>query len=282
MDGVTSSRNCDTSDEEDAMRASKDADTPPLFRWLDAGAAPSSAPTPCRLLVVGAPGCGCMFLRSMYPHTARASVAKVDVVGKGKRGPKHPSATGQTDGTCTLALGASGDASGVVFVFVQADVPAERAAAVAKCVFAQFAPERVAVFDTVSSMEVVLSDSKLVEDALEAPPPILRILSTAATDADDVASLRPLEAPNLVKGLSAAVMTHCQVFGLPAVAFVAVEGHRVSVEALRAMLPGVDVLRAWADAAAPSTKDDSVEEAFRQASRDAAVSSSRTRGLMFL
>uniref|UniRef100_A0A7S1CBF3 Proteasome assembly chaperone 1 n=1 Tax=Bicosoecida sp. CB-2014 TaxID=1486930 RepID=A0A7S1CBF3_9STRA len=276
VDPVSASRNCDTSDDEDTAR--EDARPAPKVTWTDGAA---DGRRDCDVLLVGVSGAGAMFLRAAYPG-AKAVGSMSAASDAAKRVPKKASTTGQTDNSCEL-LSVGG--SGRVLAFAcQCDVPAERATAVATALLAAVRPARVAVLDVVKLAYAVLSGGD-ADGGAGGSRGALRLLATSAVDAAAVASVRPLESPNLVTGLTAALLTECQIDKVPAAAFLSVLGHHLEVESLSAFAGAAATLRGWsADAAIDDggAEGDDLFSRLVAAARDAERSEARTVGGMFM
>lgn len=187
------------------------------------------------------------------------------------------STTGQTDGSCeVLRVG-----SGVYAVACQTEVPAERANAVAERIISSLRPSRIVVLDTVKLAYTVLSGSSAGGAGGASDGGAVRTLATTWLDSETISSHRPLESPNLVTGLTAAIMTESQIGRIPAVSFLAVLGYQLDAETIGAFERAAATVAAL-NAAAGMTTGDELRERVVRAARDAERAAARVMGGMFM
>jgi len=144
-----------------------------------------------------------------------------------------------------------------VIVLVQQEVPQERANALVEVLMNHLQPQRVVVLDCVLMGHYA---DPYASSASDVVPPLLRVIESSASKSSRPAPEESksskskgksksqkkivsfpahplcayLEPPNVVNGLAAALMTHCQVYELPAEAFFSLESPHYVVETLSA------------------------------------------------
>ncbi|KAG8543796.1 hypothetical protein GDO81_023677, partial [Engystomops pustulosus] len=104
-----------------------------------------------------------------------------------------------------------------------------------------------------------VTDYKTTESTHNLPVPFLKVVTTKQYK--DSAPCSPLEQPNIVDGLPAAVMAHCQVWGVPAVFYQCFTDvtrlDSLTIEAFRPVLSCQSISRL-------ATKTEKIEETLKK------------------
>jgi len=120
---------------------------------------------------------------------------------------------------------------GVLLVISQYDVPAHRANAWKNAIFDNIKSDRVIVFDS-------LYDNKFqVDYRTIVSPPLLRKIDTHLAKAlNEKAVCDKLETPNFVEGPAAALLTHCQLYNIPATLYLTLlDVYKLQIESLKVL-----------------------------------------------
>jgi len=180
------------------------------------------------VLVIGVEGSGEKFLQSCLSATQKP-VTQI-TISPPKKSSSFESSKKTAKGNFYSVEGKDGQ-NAVVLLF-QNELSSEYCPTVVSQLFQTFKSKvsQVCVFDKLRPMHYISLDGRA------AHPPLLRKLETSQQRKQTkFGGVKGLEAPNFVAGLSAAVLTQCQVEGLAAVGFFSYEDYDgVTLDSARA------------------------------------------------
>eukprot|EP01027_Heterolobosea_sp_BB2_P017959 GEZU01025375.1.p1 GENE.GEZU01025375.1~~GEZU01025375.1.p1 ORF type:complete len:258 (-),score=37.98 GEZU01025375.1:45-818(-) len=186
---------------------------------------PSDVPTTsCNGLFVAPYGAGSAFLEAQLPRLTTKAAGSLVL-------PKVPGSLGNNkDSTCRLYLDTNNN--NLYAVCHDSEIDIHRAYAWTEALFKHIQPKFVVIFES-------LKYSQYKGDSIDITPPLLRVLQTDKQKTEGPSYLNKLcpylETPNIVSGVAAAVLTHCQVHFMPASLYVSLEDpHALEVETVQA------------------------------------------------
>jgi len=198
--------------ESDPILDSVETKQPPIFRWAKHF---RPAPKTFEKLVIATGSVPSLFLNShlpskklvgsiLFPHISLAGCTL---------------APGVNDNTTTLFI--SSDAPSTLFVLCQFCVDNDDSYAWTKLLFEHVTAKRVFIFDTIDEMKI----QEILDDG-EVELPMLRMLKTKTAvplNLPKNLGCSFLESPQIVCGLPAALLTHCQIYEMSAILYLSVE-----------------------------------------------------------
>lgn len=256
VETVTTSRNCDDSEldldlvgqgagdgshkEAETGAGTSTAAAGPVVMWgpvARAAKASNGDGKLCpKLLVVAVSGAAAAYAHTTFAsHGRRVGVVQLPKVDRSR---DSLGASSVRDNVCIVQTLAGDDCS-VLVVRCQYDLPTDVAPLWTQALFDHIAPQRVVVLD---ALRVAPAELRSAHPTQRAQP--LRFLKTDTADGvtSDVVFMA---SPCLSAGLCASLVTHCQVFGVPAVAAVALQGGGILWQLLRAFDDAWSAVATW-------------------------------------
>jgi len=120
---------------------------------------------------------------------------------------------------------------GVLIVICQYDIPTHRANAWKNTLFENISSKRVIIFDSIYDNKFQIDYGTVIS------PPLLRKIDTTLAKAlNEKVICNSLESPNFVEGPAAALLTHCQLYNIPATLYLTLlDVYKLQIESLKVL-----------------------------------------------
>ncbi|CAF0721366.1 unnamed protein product [Didymodactylos carnosus] len=218
------------SDQEDERRSSRDPDKLPFsIIWRD-DIKSENVKIPCKnlLITIGATA-------SAFAYTHLLCNFELELIGHATDAKEKPFDQVKTQQYATQQLdriyklnGSSGSLTPLVVIQINSNMKSDRLYPISDQIREKFTTESVYVIESLSTMDYVTTDGKLENESNM----FIRYIKTSSQT--EHLRIKPIEPPNTIRGISAALFTRFHQNNIPIVVFILYQRHSsVNSDALK-------------------------------------------------